>query len=78
MKPKIQPPIKAKEMVVHPDHYNQGNIEVIDFIEAWNFNFAEGSVLKYLARYKYKGKPIEDLNKAKQYIDRLIKQIEGQ
>ncbi len=78
METKVNSFAQAKEMVKHPDHYNRGNIEVIDFIEAWNFNFAEGSILKYLARYKYKGKPIEDLNKAKQYIDRLIKQIEGE
>tara|TARA_B100000131_G_scaffold317712_2_gene360230 strand:- start:660 stop:884 length:225 start_codon:yes stop_codon:yes gene_type:complete len=65
-----------KEMVEHPDHYNVGKIEVIDFIEAWNLNFSEGSVVKYVTRYKFKGKPVEDLKKARFYIDRLIKTAE--
>ena len=63
-----------KEAVNHPDHYNVGKIEVIDFIEAWGLNFAEGSVVKYITRYKFKGKPVEDLKKARFYIDRLIKE----
>ena len=62
-----------KEAVNHPDHYNQGTIEVIDFIEAWGLTFSEGSVVKYVTRYRYKGKPVEDLKKARFYIDRLIK-----
>ena len=63
-----------KEAVNHPDHYNVGKIEVIDFIEAWGLNFAEGSVVKYITRYKFKGKPVEDLKKARFYIYRLIKE----
>jgi len=37
-----------------------------------NFNFCEGNVIKYISRYKRKN-GIEDLKKAKQYIDFLIK-----
>jgi hypothetical protein len=66
-----------KEAVNHPDHYNQGTIEVIDFIEAWGLTFSEGSVVKYVTRYRYKGKPVEDLKKARFYIDRLIKAEES-
>ena len=62
---------KKKEMVEHPDHYNKG-IEVIDFIESWSLDFNEGNVVKYVTRHKLKGKPLEDLKKARFYIDRLI------
>ncbi len=57
--------------VNHPLHYNAGNIEIIDAIEDWNMNFSEGNVVKYISRWKYKG-GIEDLKKAKQYIDFII------
>lgn len=62
-----------KEMVDHPDHYNQG-IETIDYIESWNMDFATGNVIKYVTRAKYKENPLEDLKKAKWYLERLINQ----
>ena len=61
--------------VNNPKHYNAGKIEVIDAIEDWNLGFHAGNVIKYVARHERKGKPIEDLEKAKWYIDRLIKQL---
>ena len=62
--------------VDHPKHYNTGKIEVIDAIEEWNMGFCDGNVIKYVARHKHKGKPIEDLRKAKWYLERLIQQYE--
>jgi len=35
-------------------------------------DFCAGNAIKYISRYKYKGKPLEDLKKAKWYIERLI------
>lgn len=66
-----------KERVDHPDHYNQGNIEVIEAIEDWfdGLDFCAGNVVKYVSRYKYKDDPIEDLKKARWYIDRMIQQM---
>ena len=61
-----------KEMVNHPSHYNQGKIEVIDAIEDWDLNFCEGNVVKYVARHRHKTEPLEDLKKAKWYLNRLI------
>jgi len=63
-----------KEMIDHPDHYNKGGIEVIDFIEAWELNFSRGSAVKYICRggIKDPDKELEDLGKAKWYIDREI------
>lgn len=58
--------------VNHPFHYNVGKIEVIDAIEAWELNFSLGNAVKYIARADHKGKPIEDLEKARWYIDREI------
>ena len=63
------------EAVDHPPHYNQG-IEVIDFIDSWDFNFTVGNIIKYVSRHKYKKEPLEDLKKAKWYLDRLIKKYE--
>ena len=62
--------------VDHPKHYNSGKIEVIDAIEDWMMGFCDGNVIKYVARHKHKGKPIEDLKKAKWYLERLIQQYE--
>ena len=64
-----------REAVNHPDHYNQG-IEVIEFIESWGMGFSDGNAVKYITRAPYKGKELEDLKKARWYLDRLIEQKE--
>ncbi len=65
-----------KERVHHPEHYNKG-IEVITFIESWDLNFSRGSAVKYICRGGIKDidKEIEDLEKAKQYIQFEINRI---
>ena len=65
-----------KESVNHPSHYNKGKIEVIEAIEDWDLNFAEGNVIKYVARHRFKGEPLEDLKKAERYLQRLIRSLE--
>ena len=67
---------EAKEQVDHPSHYNQG-IEPIDIIESWDLNFSLGNAIKYILRSPYKGKQIEDLEKARWYIDREINRLKG-
>ena len=68
--------------VVHPEHYNVGGIEVIDAIEAWGFGegFNKGNAIKYIARAGRKDplKEVEDLKKARQYIDFEIARLERQ
>jgi hypothetical protein len=54
-----------------PDHYTQGDIEVIDYILDQKFDYLEGNVIKYVSRYRNKG-GIEDLRKAKWYLEKLI------
>lgn len=64
--------LETKDMVNHPSHYNQGKYEVIDVIEDWNLNFNLGNCIKYIARCDFKGKPIEDLEKAEFYLKHEI------
>lgn len=68
--------MKKPDMVNHPPHYTFGKIEVIDAIEDWELEFHEGTVVKYVARAKHKANRIEDLKKARWYLDRKIKRLE--
>ena len=70
--------ILTKDPVNHPSHYTDGKIEVIDFIEDKKLGFCLGNAIKYISRAGKKDptKEIEDLNKAKWYIERRIKQLE--
>jgi hypothetical protein len=63
--------------VEHPKHYNSGKIEVIAAIEDWNLGFHLGNVVKYVARAgkKDSSKTVEDLEKAKWYLERKIEEI---
>ncbi len=63
--------------VDHPAHYNTGKYEVIDVIEDWRLTFNAGNALKYIGRHAYKGEPIEDLEKARWYLDREIKRLKA-
>ena len=51
----------------HPTHYNGRNIGYECIILAKHQRFCAGNVIKYLWRYKDKGKPVEDLEKARWY-----------
>ena len=59
-----------KERVHHPTHYNKG-IEMWDYSYSHNLDFFEGNIVKYVTRWKEKN-GIEDLKKAKNYLDKLI------
>ena len=65
------------EQVNHPQHYVQG-IEPIDVIESWDLNFSLGNAIKYILRSPYKGKQIEDLEKARWYLDREIERLKNE
>lgn len=54
-----------------PAHYTQGNMEVIEAIEGLRLNYHQGNIIKYVSRYNMKG-GIQDLQKARWYLDRLI------
>ena len=60
--------------VNHPSHYTNGNIEVIDFIEAKNLPYHLDNAVKYISRAGKKDpeKTAEDLQKAVWYLNRYI------
>lgn len=62
-----------------PSHYDC-SIQPIDAIDAWGLGFCLGNVVKYVARAGKKdpAKLVEDLKKARWYLDRRIKQLEEQ
>jgi hypothetical protein len=53
------------------DHYKKKSIEPWDYIEANGIGFLDGNAIKYLTRWKDKN-GIEDLRKARHYVDKLI------
>ena len=67
--------------VNHPSHYNQFGIECLTAIEASMTpvefrGYLKGNCQKYIWRYVYKGKPVEDLKKASFYLNKLIEKVE--
>ena len=71
---------EEEDAVNNPDHYNTGNIECIDAIEESMSSVAfkgylKGNCMKYLWRYDYKGKQVEDLQKAGWYLCRLTAMV---
>ena len=70
----------VEDVVNNPDHYNTGNIECIDAIQesmsSVSFKgYLKGNCLKYLWRYDYKGKQVEDLEKAGWYLNKLTDMV---
>ena len=65
------------DMVSHPPHYTFGRFEVIDVIEDWGLGYHLGNVVKYVARSGRKDNAVQDLKKAKWYLERAIEKMEG-
>ena len=64
---------KTIEMVDHPKHYqSKHGVEVIDIIEEFGLGFHLGNVIKYVLRAGHKSNELEDLEKAKWYLERVI------
>lgn len=63
--------VKANEVQVGGAHYKTLVPQPWDVINAWGLGFLDGNVVKYVARFKNKG-GVEDLRKAKHYLDKLI------
>jgi thymidylate synthase ThyX len=61
--------------VNHPAHYTHGPMEVIDIIEGFNLGFHLGNVVKYILRAERKGQQVQDLEKARWYLDREIQRL---
>lgn len=70
--------LHSADPVNNPAHYTQGGIECIDAIKASMSpleyaGFLKGNALKYLWRYRHKGKAVQDLKKANWYLGRLTR-----
>ena len=70
--------------VNHPEHYTRGGIECIDALTAMVTGYPDSNdacltwqVGKYIWRHPFKAKPVEDLKKAKFYLERLIAYLEA-
>ena len=75
--------MEEKDMVNHPSHYiSETGMEVIDVIEAFTFDLKgveavdTGNILKYICRWKKKN-GLQDLQKAKWYLEHLIAHVEN-
>lgn len=68
---------QPNDPVNRPSHYTSGKIEVIDFIEDQKLNFCLGNTVKYVARAGKKdpNKTVEDLEKARWYLNRAIENL---
>jgi len=71
--PSVDDPVES------PVHYNTGSVECIEAIKASMSDtefkgYLKGNTMKYLWRYDYKGKPVEDLQKAQWYLAKLIQE----
>lgn len=62
------------EMVNHPQHY-AFKYEPIDVINDWGLDFNLGNTVKYIARCERKGNKIQDLEKAKFYLEDEIRRL---
>ena len=64
------------DIIEHPAHYTQG-IECMDYIESHKLNYARGNIIKYVTRAGLKdaSKEVEDLEKARWYLDREIELV---
>jgi hypothetical protein len=72
--------IKEPDNVNSPSHYGQGEIEAIEYIKDFltkeeYIGYLRGNIAKYLHRWRFKGKPEEDLKKAQVYLGWLIKEM---
>jgi hypothetical protein len=68
----------AHDPVERPAHYTRGRIEVIEFIEDQGFGYHLGNAIKYISRAGHKQDALEDLRKAKWYIERMIERLRGE
>lgn len=70
--------ISAYDDVSHPSHYTAGRkYEPRLVIEDWGLGFYLGNVVKYISRAGRKGDAVEDLKKARQYLDWEIEKLEN-
>jgi hypothetical protein len=66
----------ALDTIHNPPHYIDGRAhQPVDVILDWKLSYALGNVVKYIARAGRKGDAVEDLKKARFYLDREISRL---
>lgn len=73
----VEAPKPPTDVVAHPSHYTShpSGIETIEITK--HESFLRGNILKYVLRAPYKNREVEDLRKARQYLDWEIARAEG-
>ena len=74
---KLEEYSKELDLINNPSHYNTGDIECIEAIQASMTTrqfqgYLKGNIMKYVWRHEYKGKMLDDLRKANWYLNKLI------
>lgn len=69
--------LAARDRQVAGSHYRKFKIQPWDVIDEYGLTFYAGNALKYLLRAGHKGVALEDLKKARHYLDRMIEIEEG-
>ena len=74
---KLEEYSKELDLINNPSHYNTGDIECIEAIQSSMTTrqfqgYLKGNVMKYVWRHEYKGKMLDDLRKARWYLNKLI------
>jgi hypothetical protein len=73
---RVPPPA---DLVNQPPHYKTSSgLEAIQVIEAFKLPYHLGNVVKYVLRHASKGAPLEDLKKARWYLERQISRMEAE
>lgn len=65
----------TKDPVKHPEHYTFGTYEVLDVILDWKLDYLRGNIVKYIARAGKKNSELEDLQKARFYLQKAIDEL---
>jgi hypothetical protein len=70
---------KDFDVINRPKHYTDSKIEVIDYIEDKRLGYCLGNAIKYISRAgkKNPATEVEDLKKAKWYLERRIYELTG-
>jgi hypothetical protein len=75
IKPITREDYKEYDPVDYPAHYNKGAVQCIDAIASMQGDgfkyYLQGSAVKYIWRHEHKGKPVEDLDKAIWFLNKL-------
>jgi hypothetical protein len=69
--------LSANDIQIQGDHYKRHKFETWDVIHDWGLGYFDGNAVKYLSRWRNKG-GVQDLHKAKHYIEKLIELQETQ